>query len=442
VKDLRAIRDKAKKSSVSVNAVDKDLKTIESSVASVALALTGVDHRALDYLRLDTKPIAIEQLLVQLQHQLPSYTLHYNRQTQRQQIVCDPIQLVKLLKNTIVILLHKEASEQKDCYITIQDTLLSYALPSVLPTRDHVRDIPAIRIIISQQVDKVPELTDRYTADMSGSALPNPTNDQAFLLATNQRIIKAHYGYTNVDASKGTPDDFYLYVVPADVTEIRPADMNDPAMELGADLKRANDNWPGAKEQEEAFLAAVQQKSSADIEYVKDALENIKLYHGSVYRRSGEPYYLHPLTVAQIVLEWNQDEATIIGALLHDTVEDTPKLLENIDMLYGSEVATVVDYVTHFESFKNSFYMGKLTEIENRDMLLEATDKRALYVKIADRLHNMRTIEGHSKESKKKEIAKETLEFFVPIARYYKLDQAADELLEISKRVLYRKVKE
>jgi len=111
-------------------------------------------------------------------------------------------------------------------------------------------------------------------------------------------------------------------------------------------------------------------------------------------------------------------------------------VFENIDMLFGFETAMIVDYVTHFVNFKNSFYIGKLTEMDNQSMLLQAPDKRALYVKVADRLHNMRTINGHPKEEKRKAIAKETLTFFVPVAKFLKLDQAAQELLDISKRVL------
>jgi (p)ppGpp synthase/HD superfamily hydrolase len=212
--------------------------------------------------------------------------------------------------------------------------------------------------------------------------------------------------------------------------------MNAYVRELGVELKRADDTWPGAKEQEEAFLADVRKKSSADIEQVEKAIELIKLYHGAVTRKSGEPYYLHPLAVAHIVLDWNQEEATILGALLHDTIEDTPLVFNHIDMLFGFEVATIVDYATHFVNFKNSFYMGKLTDFDNKTMLLQATDTRALYVKIADRLHNMRTINGHPQEEKRKAIAKETLEFFVPLAMTLKLDQAVQELLDLSNRVM------
>lgn len=428
VKELKFVRSQ---SASSVDSLDKKLQDIESTVASVALALTRVDHRAMDYLRLEVKSITIEELLDQLQQQIPKSTLHYIEKTKYQQIVCDPIQLVKVLKNTILAL-----PNNKDYYLTIQDTRLKYSLPMVSPNGDYVKPLPAIRIIISQHADQLPDIADSYTPEMASSNLPNPTNDQELLLTENQRIIKAHYGYTNVDISKQNTYQYYLYVVPVDVNDIRPADMNDPDKELGVELVRANDQYPGAQEQEQAFLKDVQQKSSANIENVKEALELIKWYHGSASRNSGEPYYLHPLAVAQIVLDWNQEEATIIGALLHDTVEDTPMLLENIDMMFGPDVVRVVDYVTHFQSFKNSFYRGKLNDTENKLMLLEATDKRALYVKLADRLHNMRTIEGHKTEEKKKKIAQETLIFFVPLAKSLGLEKAAKELLDISTRAL------
>ncbi len=433
VKDIRTMRNQSKTSALSANSLDKNLQDIESAVASVALALTRVDQRAMDYLRLEVKPIAIEQLLEQLQQQLPKATLHYFEKTKHQQIVCDPIQVVKVLKNTIVAL-----PDNKDYYLTLDNTRLTYPLPTVSPQGDYVKQLPAIRLIISQQPDSLPDLADSYTPELSSASLPHPTNAQELLLTENQRIIKSHYGYTNLAVSQQASYDYYLYVIPVDVNEIRPADMDAPAMELGTELIRANDQYPGAQEQEQAFLADVRQKSVANIEKVKEALELIKWYHGAVSRRSGEPYYLHPLAVAHIVLDWNQEEATIIGGLLHDTVEDTPMLLENIEMIFGSEVAKVVDYVTHFENFKDSFYRVKLNDTENKRMLLEATDKRALYVKVADRLHNMRTIEGHKTEEKKKKIAQETLDFFVPLAKSLGLEKAAKELLEISTRVLNR----
>ncbi len=168
---------------------------------------------------------------------------------------------------------------------------------------------------------------------------------------------------------------------------------------------------------------------------IKTALEAIKWYHGPVKRHSGEPFYLHPLAVAQIVLDYNQEEATVLGALLHDTVEDTPMLLENIDTLFGPEVARIVDGVTHLESNKDTTYKVKLTNHENVLSLLEVKDRRALYVKLADRMHNMRTIQGHSSYIKQKQIAEETLQFFVPLAERLGLQKAAEELKELCMEV-------
>jgi (p)ppGpp synthase/HD superfamily hydrolase len=136
------------------------------------------------------------------------------------------------------------------------------------------------------------------------------------------------------------------------------------------------------------------------------------------------------------VLDYNTDEATILGALLHDIVEDTSMLLENIEMMFGKEVAAIVDGATHFENTKDSFYRVQLASHENVMMLLEIEEKRALYVKIADRMHNMRTIGGHSSYAKRKQVAEETLQFFVPLAQNLSLEVAAVELKERSLAVI------
>jgi (p)ppGpp synthase/HD superfamily hydrolase len=123
--------------------------------------------------------------------------------------------------------------------------------------------------------------------------------------------------------------------------------------------------------------------------------------------------------------------------LLHDTVEDTPMLLEHVEMRFGPVVRKVVDSVTHFESYQDSFYKAKLDDVENMGMLLQTSDRRALLVKVADRMHNMRTIGGHKSEEKKRAIAKETLSFFVPLALTLNIPPYAAEELQIrSEKVL------
>ena len=159
------------------------------------------------------------------------------------------------------------------------------------------------------------------------------------------------------------------------------------------------------------FLAALAQPSNVDIGLVKIALELIKWYHDPVARHSGEPFYLHSLAVAQIVLDYNTDESTILGALLHDTVEDTSMLLKHIGTVFGSETAEVVDVVTHLQSMGDSLYKIKLSREENLKMLERIGNTRGLYVKLADRMHNMRTIDGHRTLAKQQQVASETMQF-------------------------------
>jgi (p)ppGpp synthase/HD superfamily hydrolase len=168
---------------------------------------------------------------------------------------------------------------------------------------------------------------------------------------------------------------------------------------------------------------------------VGKAISLIKDYHVPVMRQTGEPFYLHPLAVAQIVLAYNQEEATLLGALLHDTVEDTPLTLEQVALLFTQEVRDIVQGVTHMESHKATNYKVLLSHPENIHRLLGAEDKRVLYVKLADRLHNMRTIQAKSYESQRR-TSEETLLFYVPLAKYLNLSEAAEELKYLSFGVL------
>ncbi|MEN0016647.1 MAG: HD domain-containing protein, partial [Bacteroidota bacterium] len=233
------------------------------------------------------------------------------------------------------------------------------------------------------------------------------------------------------------------YVIPVDVYEVRPQDMDKPALAIVALPERSNDYFKhetaDAQAQEEALLKVVSARSDANLGMIKLALNLIKWYHGHKNRHSGEPFYLHPLAVAQIVMDYNQDEATIVGALLHDTVEDTPMLMGHIEALFGKETAEVVDLVTHLQSIPGSMYKVKLSAEENLRMLGNTKNKRGLYVKLADRMHNMRTINGHPKVSKRKLVARETMDFFVPLAEKLGLKEAAQEFKERCEKVLKMK---
>ncbi len=158
--------------------------------------------------------------------------------------------------------------------------------------------------------------------------------------------------------------------------------------------------------------------------------------HKSQKRASGDPYSVHPIEVANILTELKLDSATITTGLLHDTIEDTFATYETIKHEFGDEVADLVDGVTKISAFENS--AGANSKVENFRKLILATSKdiRVLLVKIADRLHNMRTIKAITKEDKRKRIAQETMEIYAPLADRMGMHRIRDELEDLSFEIL------
>ena len=158
--------------------------------------------------------------------------------------------------------------------------------------------------------------------------------------------------------------------------------------------------------------------------------------HKSQKRASGDPYSVHPIEVANILSDLKLDSATITTGLLHDTIEDTFATYETIKQEFGDEVADLVDGVTKISVFENS--AGSNSKVENFRKLILATSKdiRVLLVKIADRLHNMRTIKAISKEEKRKRIAQETMEIYAPLADRMGMHRIRDELEDLSFEIL------
>ncbi|WP_440643390.1 RelA/SpoT family protein [Candidatus Pelagibacter sp. HIMB123] len=158
--------------------------------------------------------------------------------------------------------------------------------------------------------------------------------------------------------------------------------------------------------------------------------------HKSQKRASGDPYSVHPIEVANILTELKLDSATIATGLLHDTIEDTFATYETIKQEFGDEVADLVDGVTKISAFENS--AGANSKVENFRKLILATSKdiRVLLVKIADRLHNMRTIKAITKEDKRKRIAQETMEIYAPLADRMGMHRIRDELEDLSFEIL------
>jgi RelA/SpoT family (p)ppGpp synthetase len=164
--------------------------------------------------------------------------------------------------------------------------------------------------------------------------------------------------------------------------------------------------------------------------------------HGKQKRASGDPYSVHPIAVANILTELKLDSATITTGLLHDTIEDTFATYETIKNEFGEEVADLVDGVTKISVFENTAAANSKAENFRKLILATSKDIRVLLVKIADRLHNMRTISAIDREDKRKRIAQETMEIYAPLADRMGMHRIRDELEDLSFEVLNNKARE
>ena len=398
----------------------------------MALHLDKFSHRATGFLLLEgVNKIPLDTFLKALQQDLQErgYKPQIAVRTLQKALQCDVAKMKKALLNSFSFL-RSVAREDAPLLLGIEDTKLGYPVESVSP--DHIKKVAALRFTITSAAT-LPTLEKLYHSQVNEEKYTMPVETSDLPLLANERIVKAHYGYSStISKDKNIT---LVYVIPVDVRDVRSNDMDTPQMQLGASWPQADDTYPGAQGQEQAFLQAVKEKSQADLPLVEKAIHLIKDYHGPVMRKSGEPFYLHPISVAQIVLDYNQDEATILGALLHDTVEDTPLTLEQVALLFNKEVRNIVSGVTHMESHQATTYKVLLSHPENIHRLLGAEDQRVLYVKLADRMHNMRTIQAKPYESQRR-TAEETLLFFVPLAKYLGLTEAAEELKNRSFEVL------
>jgi len=164
--------------------------------------------------------------------------------------------------------------------------------------------------------------------------------------------------------------------------------------------------------------------------------------HEKQKRDEGSPYIIHPVAVANILTELKLDSATIATGLLHDTIEDTHATYETIKSEFGKEVADLVDGVTKISAFENQAKTNSKAENFRKLILATSKDIRVLLVKLADRLHNMRTINAIKEIDKKERIAKETMEIYAPLADRMGMNRIRDELEDLSFKVLNNDARE
>lgn len=161
---------------------------------------------------------------------------------------------------------------------------------------------------------------------------------------------------------------------------------------------------------------------------IDSAFEYAKEKHEGQTRSSGEPYYTHPVEVASILASMKMDAGTIITAILHDTLEDTDATYEEVEKKFGKDIADMVNGVSKLTRIESQTVEGKQAENFRKLLLAMSEDIRVLLVKLADRLHNMRTLDGIKKPEKRRRIALETLEIYAPLAERVGVHKIKEEL--------------
>ena len=181
---------------------------------------------------------------------------------------------------------------------------------------------------------------------------------------------------------------------------------------------------------------------SYDPDADEDALNRAYVFamkkHGAQLRASGDPYYSHPVEVAGILTKFKLDSASVIAGLLHDTVEDTDTTVEEIKSLFGEQVAQIVDGLTKLAMIEQKSVNNKQAENFRKLLLAMSEDIRVLLIKLADRLHNMRTLHFLKSPEKRARIAKETLDIYAPLAERIGMQEVKSELEEIAFAELHK----
>src|SRR5579863_8338346 len=184
----------------------------------------------------------------------------------------------------------------------------------------------------------------------------------------------------------------------------------------------------------EALLRHVQiNRPTEDIGLIRKAWEFCVEHHQGQMRASGEPYIIHPLEVAEVLAEMKLDATAIAAGLLHDAVEDTPATSEQIEVDFGDQVAHIVEGVTKIDKIQFANREDRQAENVRKMLLAMVTDVRVVLIKLADRLHNMRTLE-HLQPDRQEAIARETLDIYAPLAHRLGMGKVRGELEDLAFR--------
>jgi GTP pyrophosphokinase len=184
----------------------------------------------------------------------------------------------------------------------------------------------------------------------------------------------------------------------------------------------------------EALLRLVHaNRPSDDVALIRKAWEFCARHHEGQMRASGEPYIIHPLEVAEVLAEMKMDSTAVAAGLLHDSVEDTPATNEEIEAEFGEQVAHIVEGVTNIDKIEFANREDRQAENVRKMLLAMVSDVRVVLIKLADRLHNMRTLE-HLRPERQEAIARETLDIYAPLAHRLGMGKVRGELEDLAFR--------
>ncbi len=194
---------------------------------------------------------------------------------------------------------------------------------------------------------------------------------------------------------------------------------------------------------EELADAVIAYQPDADYNRLLRAYDYAREKHGDQLRQSGDPYYSHPVRVATLLASVRLDDATVIAGLLHDTVEDCDDVdLSDIESEFGDDVAELVDGVTKLGQLEYQSEASKQAENFQKFILATVNDVRVLLVKLADRMHNMRTLHFKPKEEARKRVSRETMDLYAPLARRVGLHYVASEMEDLAFQHLHPTARE
>lgn len=315
--------------------------------------------------------------------------------------------------------LHK--AQRKDISLYIDDTQLGYRLTLL---QGKLQKINAISFVITTAT-RLPTIRPIYkVAEMADIQILNENEERIDL--ENQRIVHAHYGYYERFCSES--EITHLYVIPVNVKEITKAFATlSPVVytqRMGLD--------PISIKEEATFLDTVKQKKGVNLNAVIDALQLIKVYYATQRRKTGELFYLHPMGVASILLTITEDSSVIIAGLVHDIVQNTPFTEAGLTTLFGASITQIVWAAAGLEKelpSQKADYATYITQV------IRSKNHDAILVRLADVLHNARTISGHTVE-KQIEKARLIQKFYIPLARQLQLVDITHELQLHTEKVL------